>query len=37
MKASYSPTRHHAFDLVYYTVLRDGEPTVLTDWKLARK
>jgi ABC-type branched-subunit amino acid transport system substrate-binding protein len=37
MKASYGPTRHHAFDLVYYTVLRDGEPTVLTDWKLARR
>jgi ABC-type branched-subunit amino acid transport system substrate-binding protein len=37
MKASYGPARHHAFDLVYYTVLRDGEPTVLTDWKLAKK
>ena len=37
MKASYSATRHHAFDLVYVTVLRDGEPTVLADWKLVRK
>ena len=37
MKASYGPTRHHAFDLVYYTVLRDGEPIVLTDWTVARK
>ena len=37
MKASYGPTRHHAFDLVYYTVLRDGEPIVLTDWTIARK
>jgi len=37
MKASYSSSRHHAFDLVYVTVLRDGEPTVLADWKLVRK
>jgi ABC-type branched-subunit amino acid transport system substrate-binding protein len=36
MKATYSPSRHHAFDLVYHTVLRDGEPTVPTDWKLTR-
>lgn len=37
MKASYSSSRHHAFDVVYVTVLRDGEPTVLADWKLVRK
>jgi len=37
MKASYSSTRHHAFDVVYVTVLRDGEPTVLADWKLVRR
>jgi len=37
MRASYSSSRHHAFDLVYVTLLRDGEATVLTDWKLVRK
>jgi len=37
MKASYSATRHHAFDAVYYTILRDGEPTIVTDWKLVKK
>ena len=37
MKAAYGPSRHHALDLVHTTVLRDGEPIVLTDWKLARK
>jgi ABC-type branched-subunit amino acid transport system substrate-binding protein len=37
MKASYSSSRHHAFDVVYVTVLRDGEPTVLADWKLVRR
>ena len=37
MTASYSSSRHHAFDVVYVTVLRDGEPTVLADWKLVRK
>jgi hypothetical protein len=37
MKATYSASRHHAFDTVYYTILRDGQPTLMTDWKLARK
>jgi len=37
MRASYGPGRHHGFDNVYYTVLRDGEPIVLTDWKLTKK
>jgi ABC-type branched-subunit amino acid transport system substrate-binding protein len=37
MKASYSATRHHAFDAVYYTILRDGEPIIVTDWKLVKK
>jgi len=37
MKVTYSPTRHHAFDQVYYTVLRDGEAVVFTDWKIAKQ
>ena len=37
MKATYSASRHHAFDAVYYTILRDGQPTLMTDWKVARK
>lgn len=37
MKASYSSTRHHAFDEVYYTILRDGQPTIVADWKLVKK
>jgi branched-chain amino acid transport system substrate-binding protein len=37
MKATYGAARHHAFDLVYYTVLRDGVPIVLTDWTFAKK
>jgi ABC-type branched-subunit amino acid transport system substrate-binding protein len=37
MKASYSSTRHHAFDAVYYTILRDGQPTIVADWKLVKK
>ena len=37
MKASYGPGRHHAFDVVYYTVLHDGQATVVSDLKAARK
>jgi len=37
MKATYGPSRHHAFDVVYYTVLRDGQATVISDLKVARK
>jgi len=37
MKATYSSTRHHAFDAVYYTILRDGQPIIVADWKLVKK
>jgi hypothetical protein len=37
MKVSYAPTRHHAFDQVFPTVLRDGEAVVFTDWKALRR
>lgn len=33
MKVSFGPTRHHAFDQVFPTVLRDGQATAFTDWK----
>jgi ABC-type branched-subunit amino acid transport system substrate-binding protein len=38
MKATYGPGRHHAFDQVFSTLLRNGEAVVFTDWKqVARK
>ena len=33
LKASYSKNDHKAFNTVYYTVVRDGRPTVFSDWK----
>ena len=29
----YSPTRHKGFDQTYTTVVRDGKPEILDDWK----
>ncbi|HEV7553044.1 MAG TPA: ABC transporter substrate-binding protein [Candidatus Angelobacter sp.] len=29
----YSPTRHKGFDQIYTTVVRDGKPEILEDWK----
>jgi ABC-type branched-subunit amino acid transport system substrate-binding protein len=29
----YSPTRHKGFDQIYTTVVRDGKPEILDDWK----
>jgi len=29
----YSPTRHKGFDQIYTTVVRDGKPVILDDWK----
>ncbi len=36
MKVSYGPSRHHAFDQVFYTVLRDGHAKAFTDWKTVK-
>jgi ABC-type branched-subunit amino acid transport system substrate-binding protein len=29
----YSATRHKGFDQIYTTVIRDGKPEILDDWK----
>lgn len=29
----YSPTRHKGFDQIYTTVVRDGKPEIVDDWK----
>ena len=29
----YSPVRHKGFDQIYTTVVRDGKPVILDDWK----
>src|ERR1044071_4431542 len=29
----YSPSRHKGFDQIYTTVVRDGKPEILDDWK----
>jgi len=36
LKATYGPRDHKAFDTVYYTVIRDGQPVVFSDWKAVR-
>lgn len=33
LKLNYGPKDHKGFDTVYYTVVRNGEPVVFTDWK----
>jgi ABC-type branched-subunit amino acid transport system substrate-binding protein len=33
LKLNYGPRDHKGFDTVYYTVVRNGEPVVFTDWK----
>lgn len=32
----YGPNRHKGFDSVYATVIRQGKPVILTDWKSLR-
>lgn len=29
----YSPTRHKGFDQIYTTIVRDGKPEIVDDWK----
>jgi hypothetical protein len=36
LKATFSKTQHKAFDTVYYTVVRDAQPVVFTDWKTVK-
>ncbi len=33
LKLTYGPRDHKGFDKVYYTVVRNGQPIVFTDWK----
>jgi len=33
----YGPTDHKGFDNVYPTVVRNGQPTLLTDWSALNK
>jgi ABC-type branched-subunit amino acid transport system substrate-binding protein len=33
LKVTYGPKDHKAFDTVYHTVVRDGQPVVFRDWK----
>jgi ABC-type branched-subunit amino acid transport system substrate-binding protein len=36
LKATYGKTDHKAFDAVYYTVIREGQAAVFTDWKTVK-
>jgi ABC-type branched-subunit amino acid transport system substrate-binding protein len=33
LKLNYGPKDHKGFDAVYYTVVRNGQPVVFTNWK----
>ncbi len=33
LKLNYGPQDHKGFETVYYTVVRDGQPVVFSDWK----
>lgn len=33
----YSPTDHKGFDAVYPTVVKDGKPVLITDWKMVKQ
>ncbi len=37
LKLDYGPTKHKGFERVYYTVVRDGQAVVFTDWKNLQK
>ncbi len=37
LKLGYSPTDHKGFDSVYPTVVKNGQPTLLTNWSAAGK
>ncbi len=37
LKLEYGPTDHKGFDGVYPTVVKDGQPALLTEWLAARK
>jgi branched-chain amino acid transport system substrate-binding protein len=36
LKLTYGPQDHKGFDTVYYTIVRDGQAIVFTDWKELR-
>ncbi len=36
LKANYGKNDHKAFDTVYYTVIREGQAVVFTDWKTVK-
>ena len=36
LRLTFGPQDHKGFDMVYSTVIRQGQPVVLTDWKELR-